>query len=234
MKRKDIYKIMVVVFGILFVVWGLAQYSAYHAETTTSGGGGYYGLFFLGGMQGATPGSICIVHVKADNDVDVQVISTADLRMETKEVTHTSTSTSYGYNSTTHQYELTTNEYTYTTNETKPVPVAEKTGRDVSLVTITGKTTMFMVNVENPDKNDGSIKYTLDMIVWAPNYLLILIGIVFISSVFIYSWIKSEPVIPKTKKYYPAHKIGKKIEIPVAKTLQISHLKLKDKQDLIR
>ncbi|MBU2565634.1 MAG: hypothetical protein KJ655_05215, partial [Candidatus Thermoplasmatota archaeon] len=174
MKRKDAYKIMVVVFGILFVVWGLAQYSAYHGETTTSGYGGY-GLLF-GRMQTATPGSVCYVHVKSDEDVNVQIVSLYDLKMETKQVTHTSTSTSYGYNSTTHQYELTTNEHTYTTNETKPVPVAEKTGRDVSLVTITGKTTMFMVNVENPDENDGSIKYTLDMVVWAPNYILILIG----------------------------------------------------------
>ncbi len=235
---------MVVVFGILFVVWGLAQYSAYHGENNTSG---YGGSVYSTPWQGATPGSICYVHVKADEDVRVQIFSTADMTTETKEVTHTSTSyttfdsgyvvpvnksdytvfdSNYGTWATVNESNTTNKgkgmfvvpatNFTpsaYTTYETKQIPVAEKTGRDVTLITTTGKTTTFYVNVENPDENsDESIRYTLDMVVWAPNYLLILIGIFFILSAFVYSWIKSEPVIPKIKKYHSAHKTGKRME----------------------
>ncbi len=270
MKRKDVYKIMVVVFGILFIIWGLTQYSAYHGENNTSG---YGSSVYATPWQGATPGSICYVHVKADKDVRVQIFSTADMRTETKEVTHTSYSSfpfgsgsvvvvpvnesdytvfnsNYGIwvsvneSNTTNTGKgavvvpitnFTPTASTYITYETKQIPVAEKTGKDVTLMTVTSKTTTFYVNVENPDENsDESIKYTLDMVVWAPNYLLILIGIIFILSAFVYSWIKSEPVIHKIKKDYPVPKIEKKIETPVPKTFYIHRSKLKSKQDLIR
>lgn len=244
MKKKDVYKIIVVVFGILFVVWGLVQYSAYHGENNTSG---YGSSVYSTPWQGATPGSVCYVHVKADKDVRVQIFSTADMRTETKEVTHASYGglfdSSYETTSARDVY-INESDYgtwvpitnssssTYTTYETKQIPVAEKTGKDVTLITITGKTTTFFVNAENPDENSGeSIKYTLDMVAWAPNYLLILIGIVFISSVFIYSWIKTEPVIPKIKKYYPAHETEKGVEIIMPKTIYIFPSKLKDKQE---
>jgi len=264
MKRKDVYKILVVIFGILFIVWGLVQYSAYHGENNTSG---YGGSVYSTPWQGATPGSICYVHVKADKDIRVQIFSTADMKTETKEVTHTSYSSfPFGsgsvvfvpVNESTVFVPVNESNYTafdsvygtwvpitnstssttpstYTTYETKQIPVAEKTGKDVTLMTVTGKTTTFFVNVENPNEDsDESVRYTLDMVVWAPNYLLILIGMFFILSAFVYSWIKSEPVIPKIKRYHPAHKIEKGVETPAPKTLYISRSKLKSKQDLIR
>lgn len=149
---------LVIFFGFLFLVWGLVQYQSYTLEKDV----GVEGVSTLV-TEEVPPGGFLTVHTTSSQRMDTRVV-----RMDSRQMVYTGNSTYY-------------DKFLATGG-----PTDNGIGKDVSLWDWTSSTTRYMIMVRAPSEetltyNEADVDYNVDVFIWTPNFMLLIVGIVVIS-----------------------------------------------------
>lgn len=152
---------IVIFFGILFLIWGTIQKQTYILNKDEDVSGTAYFT-----TEKVSPGSVVYLHMSASNEMDARII-----RNDNRDMRFLGNNTYYDQH----------------LSAGGPPPEGNGVGTEVDLWTIASTETRYTILIKLPthksiDYTERDVKYTVECIIWTPNYPLIICGIVLIFS----------------------------------------------------